>query len=53
MREQYLIDKEHEFMEANKEDIDAYRKWEEEQQRLAEQDYGEEAGTEDEDDKAN
>lgn len=48
-REQFLIDKENEFNEANKEDIDAYRAWEEEQNRLAEQEYGEEKGSEDED----
>lgn len=52
-REQYLVDKEAEYNEANKDDIEAYRKWEEEQQRLAEQDYGEEAGTDDEEEKGN
>ena len=52
-REQYLADKEAEFIENNKEDIETYNKWQEEQQRLAEQDYGEEAGSEDEEDKAN
>mmetsp|Transcript_26429 Transcript_26429/g.35322 ORF Transcript_26429/g.35322 Transcript_26429/m.35322 type:complete len:198 (+) Transcript_26429:1226-1819(+) len=52
-REQFLTDKETEFNEANKEDIEAYNRWKEEQERIAEQDYGEEAGTEDEDEKAN
>ena len=52
-REQFLSDKEVEFNEANKEDIEAYNKWKEEQERVAEQDYGEEAGSEDEEEKAN
>merc|ERR1719148_607166 len=52
-REQFLLDKESEFNEVNKEDIETYNKWKEEQERLAEQDYGEEKGSEDEDEKAN
>jgi len=52
-REQFLLDKENEFNELNREDIETYNKWQEEQKRLEEEDYGEEKGSEDEDDKAN
>jgi len=48
-----LLDKEHEFNEVNKEDIEIYRKWQEEQTRKQQEDYGEEKGSEDEDDRAN
>lgn len=34
-REQFLSDKEVEFNDANKEDIEAYNKWKEEQERVA------------------
>ena len=47
-REQFLLDKEAEFQEQNKDDIEAYNKWDEEQKRLADQAYGEEAGSEEE-----
>lgn len=40
-------------MDANKEDIEIFNKWQEEQIKLAEEDYGEEKGSEDEDEKAN
>ena len=52
-REQFLLDKETEFNEQNKDDIELYRKWEEEQKRLAEQEYGDEKGSDEDDDKAN
>lgn len=52
-REQYLIDQEAAFNEANKEDIDIYNKWMEEQKAKEEEDYGEEKGSEDEDEAAN
>lgn len=48
-----MTDKEQEFNDANKDDIEAHKKWSEEQERLAEQDYGEEAGTDEDEDKAN
>ena len=41
------------FNEANKDAIEEYNRYKEEQERLANQDYGEEAGSEDEEDKAN
>ena len=43
-----MLDKEAEFQEQNKDDIEAYNKWDEEQKRLADQAYGEEAGSEEE-----
>lgn len=52
-REQFLLDKEQEFMDANREDIEIFNKWQEEQKKLAEEDYGEEKGSEDDDEKAN
>ena len=47
-REAFLLEQENLFNEQNKDDIEIYMKWKEDQDRLAKQEYGEEVGSEEE-----